>query len=149
MQNTIRIFLVALSFLMITAESFAEVPPIPISELKKEAQLIVKGEITAVRCDSHPMDINRCSKDTWYQADLKIDKVIKGKKPKDTIVLIYKKVDFFPRCVGGTEHVHHVGETGTYYLVPRGEEAWRPINWSAVVVKQSGTNDIPQCEKSK
>lgn len=120
-------------------------PPIEMPELKRGADLIVKGEITDVSCAPRGYEQSEHATWTWYVATLTINTLKKGKWPGKTIPILFSSVRYVRGYVGDADHIHHVGERGFYYLVSRGDGYWAPMNWSAVEVKRRGSGPLPAC----
>ncbi|PIR20573.1 MAG: hypothetical protein COV45_05865 [Deltaproteobacteria bacterium CG11_big_fil_rev_8_21_14_0_20_47_16] len=136
-----------LVLVLISSRVLAEVPPIDEKDLKKIAKLTVVGDIIDVQCVPNSFEQTRCATSDTYKATLKVREVKKGDYPGKTITILFRDVHFINHCVGGTEHIHRVGERGLYYLVPRGDDAWMPVNWSAVFVRRASDTPLPDCHK--
>lgn len=137
--------MLAVLILLISAHALALTPPIEQVDLQKQADLIVKGEIVAIKCAPQGYGQNHCATWDWYVATLDVNTVRKGKWPGRSIPILFRDLQFVKGCVGDADHVHHVGERGFYYLISRGDGNWSLINWSAVEVKRQGEGPLPMC----
>lgn len=128
-----------------SVRGFALTPPIEPADLLHQADLIVKGEVTDIQCAPQGYEQNRCATWDWYLATLQVNTVKKGKWPGRTLPILFRDVHFVKGCVGDSDHIHHLGERGFYYLVSRGDGNWALVNWSAVDVKRRGEGPLPLC----
>lgn len=125
--------------------AWAMTPPIPQNELKREADLIVKGTIVDIQCAPQGYEQTNRATWTWYIATLEVNTLKKGRWPGKRIPILFKDTHYVHGATGDADHIHQVGERGFYYLVSRGDGNWAPVNWSAVEVKHPGAGPLPRC----
>jgi hypothetical protein len=134
-----------LLMLVISAPAWALTPPIEEKELVNQADLVVRGEITDIRCAPNAFEQGAHATTTHYIATLDVNTVKKGRWPGRTIPILFWDVHYVRGYVGDADHVFRVGERGLYYLVSRDDGHWALINWSAAFVKRHGDGPLPTC----
>lgn len=125
-------FLTSLTALTLT-------PPWSPKELKRGADLIVKGEV-GEPVKQISVDKMRNADVFSYVVPLKITKVIKSKgekiRPGRTIELFFRYYDYKEGIVGDQWAQHSPGEKGKYYLKKMEDGRWRQVHWSGVIVSK-------------
>ncbi len=134
-----------LLIMLVSVPAWALTPPIEERELMREADLVVKGEITGIRCAPDAFEQSGHATTIHYIATLDVNTVKKGRWPGRKISVLFWDVHYVKGYVGDADHVFHVGERGLYYLVSRGDGHWALINWSAAFVKRRGDGPLPAC----
>ncbi len=135
-----------LLMLLLSMPAWALTPPIDETDLMKQADLAIKGQVIGIKCAPQGFEQSTCATTNWYIATMEVNTVKKGRWPGRTIPILFRDVRFLKGCVGDADHVHRVGERGFYYLVSRGDGNWAPINWSAVIVNHPGEGPLPFCQ---
>ena len=113
----------------IQTECLALMPPMELKELEQDSNLIVEGKVVKVYSVG-PVEENKCSRNTPHDAVLNILKTHKGTEFK-AVVIHFEKTEFKDGCVGSPDHVHHVGESGTFYLSCQ-LDSCRLTHWNGV-----------------
>ncbi len=139
-----KMFIVVM-LLLVSGSSWALTPPIEREDLFKQADLVIKGEVEAVKCAPEGYEQNGCRTVTWYEAIVHVNTVKKGRWPGKTIPIRFRDIQYVKGCVGDADHMSRIGERAFYYLISRGDGSWAPINWSAVDVKWKGQGPLPLC----
>lgn len=147
MSDRKKMFRMTIAGLIVAASlsALAMTPPISQSDLKREADLIVRGQIVDIQCAPQGFEQTQRATWTWYIATLEVNTLKKGRWPGKRIPILFKDIAYVHGATGDADHIHHVGERGFYYLVSRGDGNWAPINWSAVDVKHPGAGPLPAC----
>lgn len=121
----------------------AALPPMAKEELEKNSKQIVSGTVTAVQCRGATKERD-CSYSTPYVATLKVTKVLKGKKMEE-LKLLFSATRFKKGCTGGTDTIHHEGESGKYYL-NCSEQGCILTNYDGVEYQKQSTKPLPTCD---
>lgn len=144
-----RIFfsIVLIAGLLSWRGAFALTPPYEESDMNREADLIVIGEIgTPVRCLGL-IDKTECYDRYKYVVPLSIQQVVKGTAPKNRrLELYFYRYDYSKsKCTGDADALHFPGEAGTYYLKRYDDGTWHQVHWSGVKVTRQGHGPLPKC----
>lgn len=144
MQRCQKMFIALM--VLFTTSAWALTPPIEPGDLMKQADLVIKGEVTDIKCAPNAFEQNANATITHYIATVQVNTVKKGRWPGRTIPVRFREVRYVRGYVGDADHIFRVGERGYYYLISRGDGDWWPINWSAAIVKHHGEGPLPFCK---
>ena len=127
--------------LLIPLSAFSLTPPVSSSDMKSEADFILKGKIAHVECEPKEAKKFACGTTFFYRAFLNVSKIVKQPKensaPK-TAIIYFSKRRYNRGCTGDQDHFHLPGESGTYYLRHIKNGDMTLINWSTVEIEKEG-----------
>jgi len=135
MRLLINIFIIVLS---ISTLANAKLPPLSQEELEADSNVVIKGRIYAVK-PTGLTDNNDCRDKTQYRASLAVHKYVRvtadWKDRNKAVFIDYWKYNYKEGCVGPSDHVHHDGEEGTYYLSCKTAWDCRLTHWNGFISK--------------
>lgn len=140
--------LVALAGIVSFRSVLGLTPPLEENELKREANLIVIGEVgEPVICSGKPI-VERNATISYYSVPFTVRRAISGNAKKgDRFNLRFRNYHYVRGFTGDADELHFPGEVGKYYLVRIDENTVRLVHWSGVKVTTPGHGTLPECTK--